>query len=531
MPLTNSSGQEATDIQFGNTPANMATLNGTVIWQRQAAARAFTLADADISFSVSQAGLVSLSINRGALVSTNFSNGQNLGTVSSDTTRTLTGSVRAPNDATLWSNANELITISGISDTQQATVVVPVDGTADWGSPEDTGSLMGGVETFTYGSFNAYSPARNSVAYGSSFTQTRSRTVMRSVTATFINRREQCELITSPSGGGSAGRCSNPDTAIGGYRSAGTRQVDAAITNQVVTGTVANGGVQENPTTGTLWDDSLATVRAGTLAVGATTGTVSGTPTVSTGVYTRHEWIGLNTNGEYDLIPAGGSSIQRTVNVFYNAPSNAGSGSDSSGVMTVQVTQASSGLSELTFADLGATCNSLDGSALTAAQIAARIRTDHQGTVSVTSGGITANPSTTTARNVQISISWTGFVPTGFIDEGSQVTLTGSLTCSQSPSTVSNTAPTLANRSVVEFGDGSIVEPADGDSMVTYPAGSGDYTVTAPTFAGTPTPTVTVLANGAGTYSAPTGRGRSHRWQAENSQGTFVYNFTVVDTS
>ena len=75
---------------------------------------------------------------------------------------------------------------------------------------------------------------------------------MRSVTATFINRREQCELITSPSGGGNAGRCSNPDTAIGGYRSAGTRQVDAAISNQVVTGTVANGGVQENPTTGTL---------------------------------------------------------------------------------------------------------------------------------------------------------------------------------------------------------------------------------------------------------------------------------------
>ena len=524
MPIYN--GPIEQDVYLGTTLVDVyqgtTLLTGTL-------AREFTLADAGIVFSVGET-TVSLSISTGTLVGANYSNGQTLPRIfTSMTALQLTGQVRVPNDSDTWTNANALITITGISDTQD--VSASADGTADWGSPMDTGDLMGGVETFTYsGGFGSYSPARNSVAYGSSFTQSRFRTTLLSRTATFFNRQEECELVESPVGTGSAGRCSNPDTAIGGFRDAGTRQVSPAVSGQVVTGTVANGGREDNPTTGTLWSDSQATVRVGTLAVGATTGAISGTPTVSTGVYTRHQWLGLNTNGEYDLIPAGEPSIQRTVNVFYNAPSDAGSGSDTSGSMTVMVTQASSGLSEFSFADLGATCSSLDGSALTAAQIAVRVSIDHTGTVTVTSGGITSNPSTTDARDIQVSISWTGFVPTGFIDEGSQTTVTGTITCSQSPSAVSTSAPTLASGSVVEFGDGSIVEPADGNTNVAYPSGSGNYSVTTPTFAGTPTPTVTVLANGAGTYGAPTGRGRSHRWEATNSEGTFVYNFTVVDT-
>ena len=100
--------------KLGGTVRNNAKLGGTVlngriggsqIWSTTAAARAFTLADAGISFSVSQAGLVSLSITAGTFVNTNYDNGDNLGTVSSDTTRTLTGSVRVPNDSTLWTNA------------------------------------------------------------------------------------------------------------------------------------------------------------------------------------------------------------------------------------------------------------------------------------------------------------------------------------------------------------------------------------------------------------------------------------------
>ena len=90
--------------------------------QSEASTTVFTLANAGISFSVAQSGIVSLSISTGTLEGTNYSNGQNLGTVSSNTTRTLTGNVRVPNDSSVWTNAGQTVSITGISAQQSATL-------------------------------------------------------------------------------------------------------------------------------------------------------------------------------------------------------------------------------------------------------------------------------------------------------------------------------------------------------------------------------------------------------------------------
>jgi len=91
-------GQEPTDITFNGTQANYATLNGNIVWQR-VAARAFTVADTGATFSVSTTTVSWTPPSLGTLVgSPTYSNGQNLGTVSSNTNRTQYFTVTVPND-------------------------------------------------------------------------------------------------------------------------------------------------------------------------------------------------------------------------------------------------------------------------------------------------------------------------------------------------------------------------------------------------------------------------------------------------
>ena len=99
-------------------------LNGELITRFGSNAIDFAINDAGIDFEVSRPGLVSLSLTAGTFKDTNFNNGDELGTVTVDTTHDLTGSVTVPNNA-MWSNAGEDITITGISTTQLGPFVPP----------------------------------------------------------------------------------------------------------------------------------------------------------------------------------------------------------------------------------------------------------------------------------------------------------------------------------------------------------------------------------------------------------------------
>jgi hypothetical protein len=114
-------GVEPTNISFNGSQANYATLNGTIVWQRGSAI-AFTVADTGASFSVSTTTVSWTPPSVGTLVgSPTYSNGQNLGTVSTNTNRTQYFTVTVPNDPQ-WTNANQNVTFS-LSDIQEATAL------------------------------------------------------------------------------------------------------------------------------------------------------------------------------------------------------------------------------------------------------------------------------------------------------------------------------------------------------------------------------------------------------------------------
>ena len=98
--------------------------NGVLTTRFGSGSTDFTTADAGIDFTVSRPGLVSLSIATGSFVNINPKDGDILGTVTVDTTRTLGGFIQVPNDS-MWSNAGELIVIVGISTTQPGPFVPP----------------------------------------------------------------------------------------------------------------------------------------------------------------------------------------------------------------------------------------------------------------------------------------------------------------------------------------------------------------------------------------------------------------------
>ncbi len=117
-------GVEPTDITYNGSQANYATLNGTIVWQRVSAV-AFTVADTGASFSVSTTTVSWTGISQGTLVgSPTYSNGQNLGSVTTDTNRTQVFTVTVPNDPNVWTNYGQNITFS-LSDIQEATVYYP----------------------------------------------------------------------------------------------------------------------------------------------------------------------------------------------------------------------------------------------------------------------------------------------------------------------------------------------------------------------------------------------------------------------
>ena len=112
-------GNTAYDLYLGNVKQN--------VWlgeRRITGSDAFEVADAGIDFQVSRPGLVSLSITTGTLKDTNFKNGDTIGTVATDTTHDLTGSIVVPNNA-MWSNAGEDVTITGITAEQPGPFTPP----------------------------------------------------------------------------------------------------------------------------------------------------------------------------------------------------------------------------------------------------------------------------------------------------------------------------------------------------------------------------------------------------------------------
>lgn len=112
------------NIQSGDTDVDTVYVGDSIVWTARVARR-FAIEDAGIAFSISEAGIVSLSIETGTLSNTRVDgvavqDGTDVGTVTEDTERFLTGQIIVPNDPMLWTNAGQFVQITGVSAIQDA---------------------------------------------------------------------------------------------------------------------------------------------------------------------------------------------------------------------------------------------------------------------------------------------------------------------------------------------------------------------------------------------------------------------------
>ena len=154
MPVTiNGQVSNNPSVNVGNTNELVNTITvvdsagtATVVYTR-VVARDFTQADAMVAFAVAEDGTATFSLLEGTFVSNSLrisgttgivSSGQNIGAVTVDETRALTGRITVPNNPTIWSNAGQEITFSVI------TIQDAVDQMAAWIRTQQ-GSLTGGT--------------------------------------------------------------------------------------------------------------------------------------------------------------------------------------------------------------------------------------------------------------------------------------------------------------------------------------------------------------------------------------------------
>ena len=413
----------------------------------------YELANAGIDFEVNRLGDVTITSSV-TLTGTNYTNGQNIGLVSTATLRTLTGNVPVPPG---YSNSGTNIPITGISDSQEAT---PTFSTSNAGISFDvakSGLVALSITTGTLSGTN-YTNGQNLGPVATTTTRT--------LTGSII----------VPSG---------TDWFNGG----------ASIT--------ITGVSDIQPLTPT-WTIASANIGQGSLAVDAASGSVSGTPSVIGGDYIRHRWLvagqgSAELSGDYDVIPSGLSSTIRTVEVTVGAPNSGFINPNAEDEGYTTVTQASSGLSEFTESDLNVTIVSvIDGDGATAVQVAMLLDADYSGTLSVTNGAVSANPSETTARTVNVNWAWAGTIPSGFIDANASTVLTGTVVASQGPATPAQSDATgaIITPNVIEFSsfantqmisvdvtpensDWNITNNSGGAVTFNPTSGNGDTTVTA----------------------------------------------------
>jgi len=121
--MSNFAGNEITG-QFAGNEVNGYLGGNLVFGPGTVTAVPFTVTHTGASFSVNQTTVSWTPPSLGTLVgSPTYSNGQNLGTVSSDTNRTQYFTVTVPNDSQ-WTNANQNVQFS-LSDIQELTVLSP----------------------------------------------------------------------------------------------------------------------------------------------------------------------------------------------------------------------------------------------------------------------------------------------------------------------------------------------------------------------------------------------------------------------
>ena len=355
---------------------------------------------------------------------------------------------------------------------QETTIPVNIDGTADWGSyvlGNPTGGTASGI--YTRSGLGQWTPT-TAPSNQPNIMQTRtySSVTERYDGASRVDTRT-CQLITSPTGTGVAGRCSNPDSAIGGTD---TRTVTGLTRQQSVTPTVDNGGILmrtiPNPDFIANTGNVIYSLASNVLLSSATPTTYSGAPgdTVSYEVTLTasngYEFLGGDTSttetGTFIIPSSGDVTIDLTGFTVTLIPQF--EFADIAGQLRGQISITNRGLVQglgtfvTSFTD--AEGNSI--SALVSAQ--AGQTTDYD------------DVTTSTVRTLLLEVDME--VPTGFPNEGTIVTLRGTIQESQPSRPPAATTGSFGTDTLDFENDNTntVTVTANGDWQVIVPA---DYSI------------------------------------------------------
>ena len=236
-----------------------------------------------------------------------------------------TGPAQSGDTATLVSGSN-----TGTSRRiENPSYVQPVDGTADWGPYSGTGSITGGTPTgvYTVGSFGNWMDDGTATASDEFLNEFRTAPTTERYDNASQDGIRTCNLVTSPSSGGNAGRCSNPDAAIGD-----TDTAPGHFTNRMrqvsVTPTIANGGRQTR--TGVTPNPAYVppAVDATSATVNPTSHTfnfgIADTVNVSVDVTPNNGQWHVTTAGAFTSTNTGTTIGDDTITISYNGAGQAG---------------------------------------------------------------------------------------------------------------------------------------------------------------------------------------------------------------
>ena len=486
----------------------------------------FSFSDAGISFSVSQSGIVSLSITSGTIASSTYSNGQNLGSVSTNTTRHNSITVNIPSG---YSNSGTItMTVDAIQLAASYPSVVTNSASAASTFATLSGTITddGGLPILESGFYFI-----QGTGYGSSTVANSGIYVYDGISTTGSFSENASGLSPDTSYSFIAFARNSAGTRYGVVRTFTTISVPAQAGYVLSGAGEFTGGTLAGTTnlgTGNWYGASFILPSSGSSApTAASCASDQEFCTIYRDTQTRDRYINGTRTEEYTCVitqeGSGTPSCTNPNNPVGGLYSTTGTGSyfvynTSTETRSVTNTEYESPGTEFDASHILVTsCGvSQNGNSVF-------VNTNY-GTA-IPKGTIAPN-TTTQPRNVTVFYDVSGTIPDGYDEEFQTFAFTNlSTTCEQPGIDIEDPPSFDAFSATVTTLDGTQFA-SDGDFVAIEGAG-GTYFVGAPTGTGG---IVTSGKFGSGAFTIGGGQERVHSFSITNSQGTVSYSFTVEST-
>ena len=487
----------------------------------------FTFEAAGISFSVSQAGIVSLSISSGTIASSTYSNGQNLGAVSTNTTRHNSITVNVPSGFSNSGTITMTVDATQLAASSPSVVTNSASAASTFATLSGTITDDGGLPILESGFYFI-----QGTGYGSSTVANSGIYVYDGISTEGTFSENASGLSPDTSYSFIAFARNSVGTRYGVVRTFTTISVPAQAGYVLSGAGEFTGGTLAGTTnlgTGNWYGASFILPSSGSSApTAASCASDQEFCTIYRDTQTRDRYINGTRTEEYTCVitqeGSGTPSCTNPNNPVGGLYSTTGTGSyfvynTSTETRSVTNTEYESPGIEFDASHILVTsCGvSQNGNSVF-------VNTNY-GTA-IPKGTIAPN-TTTQPRNVTVFYDVSGTIPDGYDEEFQTFAFTNLSTTCEQPGIDIEDPPSFdtSSATVTTLGEGS--QPASDGDFVAIEGFGGTYVVGAPTGTGG---IVTSGKFGAGTFTIGGGQERVHSFSITNSQGTVTYSFTVEST-